>query len=235
MFDKSIERFNEICSLAHERDVKILVDAEESWIQDAIDQIVLKMMLKYNKEKAVVYNTSQMYRHDRLKYLNSLKEIAKKEGIFIGIKLVRGAYIEKENKRALKNNYKSPICSSKHLTDINFNNVAEFILSNLTLFSFFSGTHNEKSIYKIIDIMNSKKIDNNDSKIWFGQLYGMSDNISFNLAKNGFNVIKYLPFGPIKKVIPYLIRRAEENTSVKGQTSRELELIKAELKRRKTI
>ena len=235
LFDKSIERFNQICSLAHERDVKILVDAEESWIQDAIDQIVLKMMLKYNKEKAIVYNTSQMYRHDRLKYLNSLKEIAKKEQVFVGIKLVRGAYIEKENKRALKNNYKSPICSSKDLTDINFNDGAEFILSNLTLFSFFSGTHNEKSIYKIIDIMNSKKIDNNDSKIWFGQLYGMSDNISFNLAKNGFNVIKYLPFGPIKKVIPYLIRRAEENTSVKGQTSRELELIKAELKRRKTI
>ena len=175
-----------------------------------------------------------MYRHDRLKYLNSLKEIAKKEEIFIGIKLVRGAYIEKENKRASKNNYKSPICTSKDLTDINFNSGAELILSNLTLFSFFSGTHNEKSIYKIIDIMESKKINNNDSKIWFGQLYGMSDNISFNLAMNGFNVIKYLPFGPIKKVIPYLIRRAEENTSVKGQTSRELELIKTELKRRKT-
>ena len=234
LFNKAVERFNEICALAHKRDVKILVDAEESWIQDAIDQIVLKMMLKYNKEKAIVYNTSQMYRHDRLKYLNSLKEIAKKEDIFIGIKLVRGAYIEKENKRALKNNYNSPICASKDLTDINFNNGAVFILSNLTLFSFFSGTHNEKSIYKIIDIMESKKINNNDSKIWFGQLYGMSDNISFNLAKNGFNVIKYLPFGPIKKVIPYLIRRAEENTSVKGQTSRELELIKTELKRRKT-
>ena len=234
LFNKAVERFNEICALAHKRDVKILVDAEESWIQDAIDQIVLKMMLKYNKEKAIVYNTSQMYRHDRLKYLNSLKEIAKKEDIFIGIKLVRGAYIEKENKRALKNNYNSPICASKDLTDINFNNGAVFILSNLTLFSFFSGTHNEKSIYKIIDIMKSKKINNNDSKIWFGQLYGMSDNISFNLAKNGFNVIKYLPYGPIKKVIPYLIRRAEENTSVKGQTSRELELIKTELKRRKT-
>ena len=234
LFNKAVERFNEICALAHKRDVKILVDAEESWIQDAIDQIVLKMMLKYNKEKAIVYNTSQMYRHDRLKYLNSLKEIAKKEDIFIGIKLVRGAYIEKENKRALKNNYNSPICASKDLTDINFNNGAVFILSNLTLFSFFSGTHNEKSIYKIIDIMESKKINNNDLKIWFGQLYGMSDNISFNLAKNGFNVIKYLPYGPIKKVIPYLIRRAEENTSVKGQTSRELELIKTELKRRKT-
>ena len=234
LFDKAVERFNEICALAHKRDVKILVDAEESWIQDAIDQIVLKMMLKYNKEKAIVYNTSQMYRHDRLNYLESLKEIAKKEEIFIGIKLVRGAYIEKENKRALKNNYNSPICASKDLTDINFNSGAEFILSNLKLFSFFSGTHNEKSIYKIIDIMESKKINNNDSKIWFGQLYGMSDNISFNLAKNGFNVIKYLPYGPIKKVIPYLIRRAEENTSVKGQTSRELELIKTELKRRKT-
>ena len=233
LFDKSIERFNVICSLAHERDVKILVDAEESWIQDAIDQIVLKMMLKYNKEKTIVYNTSQMYRHDRLKYLNSLKEIAKKEGIFIGIKLVRGAYIEKENKRALKNNYKSPICSSKHLTDINFNDGAEFILSNLTLFSFFSGTHNEKSIYKIIDIMDSKKIDNNDSKIWFGQLYGMSDNISFKLSDEGYNVAKYVPYGPLEQVMPYLFRRAAENTSVQGQSSRELMLIKKEIKRRK--
>ena len=128
-------------------------------------------------------------------------------------------------------NHKSPICSSKNLTDINFNDGAEFILSNLTLFSFFSGTHNEKSIYKIIDIMDSKKIDNNDSKIWFGQLYGMSDNISFKLSDEGYNVAKYVPYGPLEQVMPYLFRRAEENTSVQGQSSRELMLIKKEIKR----
>ena len=235
LYGKALERFDTICNLAHKKGVKMLVDAEESWIQDPIDEIVLKMMMKYNKHEAIIYNTAQMYRHDRLDYLNRLKNIAEKEKFFIGIKLVRGAYIEQENKRAIKINYKSPICDSKNLTDTNFNNGASFILSNLNIFSLFSGTHNEESIYKIIDIMKLNNINKNNSKIWFGQLYGMSDNISFNLANKGFNAIKYLPFGPIKEVIPYLIRRAEENTSVKGQTSRELELIKTELKRRKSI
>ena len=232
LYKRAYERFNKICELAFNKDVKILVDAEESWIQDAIDQIVLEMMIKFNKDKAIVFNTSQMYRHDRLEYLKGLHRAAKESNFHIGIKLVRGAYIEKENKRAKKNNYQSPICNSKELTDQNFNNGASFILSNLDLFSLFSGTHNEESIYKIIEIMNSKSINKDDSNIWFGQLYGMSDNITFNLASEGFNVIKYLPYGPIKEVIPYLIRRAEENTSVKGQTSRELELIKKELERR---
>ena len=235
LYKRAYERFNKICELAYNKDVKILVDAEESWIQDAIDQIVLEMMIKFNKDKAIVFNTSQMYRHDRLEYLKSLYRAANESKFHIGIKLVRGAYIEKENKRAKKNNYQSPICNSKELTDQNFNNGASFILSNLDLFSLFSGTHNEESIYKIIEIMNSKSINKDDSSIWFGQLYGMSDNITFNLASEGFNVIKYLPYGPIKEVIPYLIRRAEENTSVKGQTSRELELIKKELKRRDSI
>ena len=234
LYEMILSRFDTICSLAHKKGVKILVDAEESWIQDSIDEIVLKMMIKYNKQKTIVFNTSQMYRHDRLEYLERLKNIAEKENFLIGIKLVRGAYIEKENKRALKNNYRSPICDSKELTDLNFNKGASYILLNLNIFSLFSGTHNEESIYKIIDIMKSNNVDNGNQKIWFGQLYGMSDNISFNLANEGFNAIKYLPFGPIKEVIPYLIRRADENTSVKGQTSRELELIKTELKRRKT-
>ncbi|MCH1443968.1 MAG: proline dehydrogenase family protein [Flavobacteriaceae bacterium] len=233
LYERILSRFDTICSLAYKKGVKILVDAEESWIQDSIDEIVLKMMIKYNKQKTIVFNTSQMYRHDRLEYLERLKNIAEKENFLIGIKLVRGAYIEKENKRALKNNYRSPICDSKELTDLNFNKGASYILLNLNIFSLFSGTHNEESIYKIIDIMKSHNVDNGNQKIWFGQLYGMSDNISFNLANEGFNAIKYLPFGPIKEVIPYLIRRAEENTSVKGQTSRELELIKTELKRRK--
>tara|TARA_Y100000591_G_scaffold309220_1_gene310325 strand:- start:358 stop:888 length:531 start_codon:yes stop_codon:yes gene_type:complete len=175
-----------------------------------------------------------MYRHDRLKYLSELKKLSIENGFYIGIKLVRGAYIEKENKRAKKYNYKSPICESKDATDDNFNEGARFILSNLDNFSLLCGSHNEKSIYDILDIMKEGKIQKNDPKIWFGQLYGMSDNISFNLAEEGYNVIKYLPFGPIKEVIPYLIRRAEENTSVKGQTSRELQLIKKELKRRRS-
>ena len=234
LYDKILSRFDTICNFAHKKGVKILVDAEESWIQDSIDEIVLRMMIKYNKQDSIVFNTSQMYRHDRLEYLKRLKDIAEKERFFIGIKLVRGAYIEKENKRAIKNNYRSPICDSKKLTDLNFNEGASFILSNLTIFSLFLGTHNEESIYNIIDLMKSNKVNNSNQKVWFGQLYGMSDNISFNLANEGFNAIKYLPFGPIKEVIPYLIRRADENTSVKGQTSRELELIKSELKRRKT-
>ena len=231
-YDKVKERFNKICHLAYIKKVKILVDAEESWIQDAIDQLVLNMMIKYNKEKPIVYNTSQMYRHDRLNYLKNLYRISVDKKFYVGIKLVRGAYIEKENKRAKRNNYLSPICDSKESTDENFDNGANYILSKLDRFSLFSGTHNEKSIYMIIDNMNSSNISKNDPNIWFGQLYGMSDNITFNLASEGFNVIKYLPYGPIKEVIPYLIRRAEENTSVKGQTSRELELIKTELKRR---
>jgi len=234
LHDRILDRFDIICRTAFENQIKVLVDAEESWLQGAIDDIVLKMMIKYNTHSTIVYNTSQMYRHDRLKYLNELKKLSIENGFYVGIKLVRGAYIEKENKRAIKLNYKSPICESKNVTDINFNEGARFILSNLNNFSLFCGSHNEKSIYDILEIMKDEGIKKNDSKIWFGQLYGMSDNISFNLAEEGYNVIKYLPFGPVKEVIPYLIRRAEENTSVKGQTSRELELIKKELKRRRS-
>ncbi len=234
LHDRILDRFDIICRTAFENQIKVLVDAEESWLQGAIDDIVLKMMIKYNTHSTIVYNTSQMYRHDRLKYLNELKKLSIENGFYVGIKLVRGAYIEKENKRAIKRNYKSPICESKNVTDINFNEGARFILSNLDNFSLFCGSHNEKSIYDILEIMKDEGIKKNDSKIWFGQLYGMSDNISFNLAEEGYNVIKYLPFGPVKEVIPYLIRRAEENTSVKGQTSRELELIKKELKRRRS-
>ena len=234
LYDRIVDRFDIICKTAFENQIKILVDAEESWFQGAIDDIVLNMMIKYNKQSTIVFNTSQMYRHDRLKYLNELKKLSIENSFHIGVKLVRGAYIEKENKRAKKHNYKSPICESKDATDVNFNEGAKFILSNLDNFSLFCGSHNEKSIYDILDIMKEGKMQKNNPKIWFGQLYGMSDNISFNLAEEGYNVIKYLPFGPIKEVIPYLIRRAEENTSVKGQTSRELQLIKRELKRRRS-
>jgi proline dehydrogenase len=213
--------------------VALLIDGEESWMQDAADELVTEMMRKYNKEKAIIFNTLQMYRWDRLDYLKGLHEIAKKEGFFIGMKLVRGAYMEKENKRAEEKGYVSPICVSKEATDINYDAAVNYMLDHIETMSIFAGTHNELSSYKLMESMAQKGIAKNDNRIWFGQLYGMSDNISYNLAENGYNVAKYLPFGPVKDVMPYLIRRAEENTSVAGQTSRELSMIKAERKRRK--
>ena len=232
--DKIIfDRFDRICKKASEKNVKILIDAEESWIQDSIDSIVLMMMKKYNKQKTIVFNTVQMYRHDRLEYLKDLHNSSKQNDFEIGIKLVRGAYIEKENIRATKLNYKSPICESKKASDDNYNSGVKFIISNLDKFNLFCGTHNEESIYKIINMINQMGMERSSDKIWFGQLFGMSDHITFNLANENYNVVKYLPYGPIKEVIPYLIRRAEENTSVKGQTSRELTLIKNEISRRK--
>lgn len=228
-------RFDKICKKAFEKKVRILIDAEESWIQNSIDNLVEMMMIKYNKQNPIVFNTVQMYRHDRLNYLKSLLETAKQNDFKIGIKLVRGAYIEKENNRAKKLNYESPICQSKEETDTNFNNGVKYILSNLDTFNLFCGTHNEESLYKIIDIIESKSLKRDYKKIWLGQLFGMSDHITFNLASEKYNVVKYLPYGPIKKVMPYLIRRAEENTSVKGQTSRELSLIRNEMQRRKKI
>jgi proline dehydrogenase len=191
------------------------------------------MMSKYNKEKAIVFNTLQMYRWDRLDYLEKVYEKAQAEGFYIGMKLVRGAYMEKENSRAEEKGYPSPICVSKEATDINYNAAVHFMITHIERMSIFAGTHNEESSYLLMRMMQEKGMKKNDSRIWFGQLYGMSDNISFNLAANGYNVAKYLPFGPVKDVMPYLIRRAEENTSVAGQTSRELNLIKAERKRRK--
>tara|TARA_B110000495_G_C23024377_1_gene608357 strand:+ start:933 stop:2063 length:1131 start_codon:yes stop_codon:yes gene_type:complete len=232
--DKIIfDRFDRICKKASQKNVKILIDAEESWIQDSIDSIVLMMMKKYNKQKTIVFNTVQMYRHDRLEYLKDLNNSSKQNDFKIGIKLVRGAYIEKENIRAKKLNYKSPICESKNASDDNFNSGVKFIISNLDKFNLFCGTHNEESVYKIINMIDQIGIERSSGKIWFGQLFGMSDHITFNLANENYNVVKYLPYGPIKEVMPYLIRRAEENTSVKGQTSRELTLIKNEISRRR--
>jgi len=225
----TFDRFDRICKKASEKNVKILIDAEESWIQDSIDSIVLMMMKKYNKQKTIVFNTVQMYRHDRLEYLKDLHNSSKQNDFEIGIKLVRGAYIEKENIRAKKLNYKTPICESKKASDDNFNSGVKFIISNLDKFNLFCGTHNEESIYKIINMIDQMGIERSSDKIWFGQLFGMSDHITFNLANENYNVVKYLPYGPIKEVMPYLIRRAEENTSVKGQTSRELTLIKNEI------
>ncbi len=232
-WSKIMRRFDTVCRTAYEKDVALLIDAEESWMQDAADQLVTQMMRKYNKDKAIVFNTLQMYRHDRLEYLKNLHKQAQEQGFFIGMKLVRGAYMEKENTRAQEKGYPSPICSSKQATDDNFNAAVEYMTSHLDKMSVFAGTHNEESSYRLMEILAEKDLAKNDSRVWFGQLYGMSDNISYNLAAAGFNVAKYLPFGPVRDVMPYLIRRAEENTSVAGQTSRELTLLKTERTRRK--
>lgn len=231
-WNRVVERFKAVCELAKEKDVEVLIDAEESWMQDAADELVEEMMRLYNKDKAIVYNTLQCYRWDRLDYLKSLHERANSEGFKVGMKIVRGAYMEKERSRAEEFSYKSPICENKNATDGIFDNTLTYILNNLGDISIFIGTHNEKSSYLAMELMEKYKIDKSDNNVWFGQLYGMSDHISFNLASKGYNVAKYIPFGPVKDVMPYLIRRAEENTSVAGQTNRELELLKTERNRR---
>jgi len=232
-WDRVVARFDRVCKAAHAKDVALLIDGEESWMQDAADDLVAEMMKRYNKQKAIVFNTLQMYRWDRLDYLKKLHEQAKQEGFYIGMKLVRGAYMEKEIKRAEEKGYPSPICATKEATDVNYDTAVLYMVEHLEKMAIFAGTHNELSSYKLMDLMRVNNIAKNDDRIWFGQLYGMSDNISYNLAENGYNVAKYLPFGPVRDVMPYLIRRAEENTSVAGQTSRELTLIKTERDRRK--
>lgn len=227
------QRFNTICKLGYDTNVEVLIDGEESWMQDAADDLVMKMMAKYNKENVIVYNTLQCYRWDRLDYLKKLHQEAKSQGFKIGVKIVRGAYMEKERARAEEKGYPSPICENKQATDANFNEVMCYIFDHLEDISVFLGTHNEESSMLATTQMLEKGIAPADPRVWFGQLYGMSDHISFNLAAEGYNVAKYIPFGPVKDVMPYLIRRAEENTSVAGQTNRELELIKKEKKRRK--
>jgi len=226
------QRYEKICSTAHSCDISLLIDAEESWIQDAADDLCEEMMAKYNKEKAIVYNTLQCYRWDRLDYLKEQHKKAKANGYKLGFKVVRGAYMEKENDRAEEKGYPTPICVSKQATDDNFNEVMNYILDHINDIELFLGTHNEASTYLALQIIAAKGLFKNDSKIWFGQLYGMSDHISYNLAAEGYNVAKYIPFGPVRDVMPYLMRRAEENTSVAGQTSRELILLKTEKERR---
>ncbi len=232
-WERIVKRFDTVCKKAYECDVVLLIDGEESWMQDAADDLVLDMMRKYNKKRAIVHNTLQLYRHDRLEYLKKIEKIAIDEGFYIGVKIVRGAYLEKENERAEEHGYPTPICASKKATDTNFDTTLRYCLEHLDRITVFIGTHNEASTYLALQLMNEMRIIRKDHRVWFGQLYGMSDHISFNLAKEGYNVAKYLPFGPVRDVMPYLIRRAEENTSVAGQTSRELKLLKQEKKRRK--
>jgi proline dehydrogenase len=232
-WNRIVGRFDAVCKKAKEKDVEVLIDGEESWMQDAADDLVEEMMRRYNKEVTVVYNTLQLYRWDRFNYLKDLHERAKSDGFKIGMKIVRGAYMEKERDRALEKGYDSPICENKKATDDNFNTTLNYILKNLKDISVFIGTHNEASCYLAMELMEEHSVEKQDNNVWFGQLYGMSDHISFNLAAQGYNVAKYIPFGPVKDVMPYLIRRAEENTSVAGQTTRELALLKTERERRK--
>lgn len=228
-----VKRFNTVSKAAYHNDVMLLIDSEETWMQDAADELVTSMMEKYNKEKPIVFNTLPMYRKDRLDFLKEQHKIAKEKGYFLGYKLVRGAYLEKENERAEEMGYETPMCESKQATDDNYNRAVTYMIENIDDMSVFIGSHNEDSSYLGVELIEKNGLQPNDNRIWFGQLYGMSDHISFNLAKRGYNVAKYVPFGPVKDVMPYLTRRAEENTSVAGQTNRELNLLKKEKERRK--
>lgn len=226
-------RMYDICEKAAEKNIGVLIDAEESWIQDPIDRLSVEMMEIFNRgDKCVVYNTIQLYRHDRLSFLRMYHNIAQQRGFILGIKIVRGAYMEKERDRAALMGYPSPIQQDKSFTDGDFNTAVEFCIDNINDIATIVASHNEYSNLKAAELLNEKGIPHNHPHIHFSQLYGMSDNITFSLAKNGYSVSKYLPFGPIRDVIPYLMRRAQENSSINGQTSREVLLIKSELKRR---
>lgn len=228
-----VKRFDEVCELCHENNKKVMVDAEESWMQDAADHLVEEMMEKYNREKPIVWNTIQMYRTGRIEYMQENLQRAKEKGYYIGYKIVRGAYMEKERERAAEKNYPDPIQPNKEASDKNYNAAIDFVMQNIDRVSGFFGTHNEISTELVMNKMQGKDLENSSESIYFGQLYGMSDNITYTLADQKYNVAKYLPYGPVKDVVPYLTRRAEENTSVAGQTGRELSLISKELKRRK--
>ena len=232
-WSRVVDRFEKVCEKAFSENVKILIDAEEVDVQKAIDDLAIVMMRKFNKSNPVVFNTVQLYRKDRLKYMRELLINNKNKDIQFGLKLVRGAYMEKERKIAISKGIESPICDSKTETDNNFNRGVDFVFDNLNRISFVCASHNEDSILKVMDIMKKRKIKHNDQRVWFGQLFGMSDNISFNLGQKKYNTFKILPFGSVKNLMPYLIRRAQENTSVQGQTGRELQLILNEKKRRK--
>jgi len=233
-WDRVRERMYAICDVATEKGIGILIDAEETWIQDPIDRLAIELMGVYNKETVVVYNTYQLYRHDRLHFLKISHQLAVEGNFLLGAKLVRGAYMEKERERALAMNYPSPIHDDKNPTDIDFDAATLYCIQNKENISLIVASHNEQSNLIIATKMQEFGMSNNDPKVHFSQLFGMSDHISFNMALENYNVSKYLPFGPIQDVIPYLMRRAQENSSVNGQTNRELLLIRKELARRKS-
>lgn len=232
-WEKVTLRMQKICEVAKIKSIGILVDAEETWIQDPVDRLTMTMMQTYNTTTPLVYNTIQLYRHDRLAFLKMCHNIALQNNFILGVKIVRGAYMEKERARALELNYQSPIQPNKEACDADYNEAIAFCINNINAVSCIVASHNEASNFTALQLLDAHNITHNNKHIHFSQLYGMSDNITFNLAKKGCNVSKYLPFGPIHDVIPYLMRRAQENTSVSGQTGRELGLIKKELERRK--
>lgn len=231
-WEQGRRRVERICEAAHAADVPVLVDAEESWTQDALDRLVTEMMERYNTRRALVYNTAQLYRHDRLAFLRAELEKAQAKGYHVGMKLVRGAYMEKERERAAGMGYPSPIGAEKAAVDADFDQALRLCMEHIGRTAIVNATHNEASTLLLASLMQQAGMPKNDPRIHFGQLLGMSDNISFNMAAAGYNVVKYVPYGPVRKVLPYLIRRAEENTSARGQTGRELALIIAERKRR---
>ncbi len=226
------KRVNEICEFAHSIEQPIFIDAEESWIQNAIDRLATEMMEKYNIEQPIVYNTIQLYRRARLEFLKKSHAEAKEKGYILAVKLVRGAYMEKERTRAREMKYESPIQPDKEATDRDYDSAIDYCLENIETIAFVAGTHNERSVQMLAQKLEEKGISHNHPHVFFSQLYGMSDNLSYILADNHYNVSKYVPYGPVADALPYLIRRAKENTSVMGQMSRELDLIDKELKRR---
>lgn len=232
-WDRIRERVDSICKYAHSIDQQLFIDAEETWIQNAIDQLVTQMMEKYNRERPLIFNTIQLYRHDRLEFLKTTHQEARKKGYFYGIKLVRGAYMEKERERAAEFGYESPIQPDKESTDRDFNLALQYCIENIEDLAVVCASHNEQSNRCLAELLHAKGWSNNHPNAFFSQLYGMSDNLTYNLAKANYNVSKYVPYGPVKDTLPYLIRRARENTAIAGQMSRELELIDKELKRRK--
>jgi proline dehydrogenase len=231
-WERALARVVEICGYAHSIKQPIFIDAEESWIQDAIDELATEMMKRYNREDPIVYNTIQLYRHDRLEFLKESHRKAKAGGYILAVKLVRGAYMDKERERAEEMGYPSPIQPDKAATDRDFDAAIQYCLQNVEEIAFVAGTHNETSVCLLAEQLHQKGIKHNHPHVFFSQLYGMSDNLSYVLAKHDYNVSKYVPYGAVKDVVPYLIRRAQENTAVMGQVSRELDLIDRELKRR---
>jgi proline dehydrogenase len=233
-YERARKRVNAICEASSIHQVPVLIDAEETWIQDPIDALAYEMMEKYNKQKALVFNTFQLYRKASLQNLKNAYNNAVQKNYCVGAKLVRGAYMEKERARAEENGYPSPIHDDKEGSDKDFNASLEFCIQHIDRISIMCGSHNEFSNQFLTELMRANNISPLDKRIWFAQLFGMSDNISFNLAKEGYNVAKYVPYGPVRSVMPYLFRRAAENTSVAGQSSRELILLRRELQRRKS-
>ncbi|MCA5004917.1 proline dehydrogenase family protein [Sphingobacterium bovistauri] len=233
-FARLLKRCDAICKACYEAGIPVLVDAEHSWIQDTIDDIARELMERYNVEKPIVCNTYQLYRHDKLASLKADLAYAEKQGFYLGAKIVRGAYMEIERERAAEKGYNSPIQPTKSASDVDYNEAILFCLDHIDRIGFMAGTHNDASSMLLATEMDKRNISHNHSHVFFAQLLGMSDNLSFNLGAAGYNVAKYMPYGPVKAVMPYLFRRAQENTSAAGQTGRELSLIIKEKQRRKS-